>query len=785
MKSPQHQKIIQIEVTNACVHSCANCTRFCGHHKKPHFMDLTTFEIAAASLTDYPGLVGVMGGEPTIHPQFDDITRAFVELRPERRKVSLSRGVPIEDFNLYRNSKLSNLNCKRGLWTSLGAGYRKHYELIQESYPYQCINDHANAGLHQALLITRKELGIPDDEWELARDRCWVQNLWSSSITKKGAFFCEVAAALDMLFDGPGGWDVEPGWWQRKPKDFGSQLEWCEMCSACLPVPRVPANAEIDIVSPAMQTRLAEIESPKLRKDKVKVFDCATYSPEQYQDNKDNAEWYLEDNDNSKRVSVDTSKDLYKRKISAVTACVGYDDYLNITLPHNVKHFDEFIVVTSEADKLTQEVAHKHGAKVVVCNRIHSDGAPFRKGAAINGGIQRSRNDWVLIMDADIVLPEHFSKRLDQYVLNPGYLYYTKRWGPKEDNFQEFVKQMNEGLSWHDLYHAYANRKHARKTDRLGNDIEHFPYGYFQLFNKRASVLKECDGLQYYDETSRTAENADMYFGMHTYKGKTESLPLPDFDVIHLPHGAYKRNWSGRVSPRVDHIQPTERLLQFGEIAVVACHYQLPIRRLWEFCLWNWRVFEEHGVKLYVVTDCQKDMPAEWAECICIEPLQTYSPARASNIGIRTAVEAHARVVVKTDIDCVLTHSFMQKVAVVSNEHGLAPYYMMADEYTDEALDKARPWTAGVGTLAITSEVWKKTCGYDERMEGYGREDGEGYERAAQHCRIKRDEGLLYHIAHEKRFDDKDKFYPLRRRINMKLPSKQGTWKNEDWGIQP
>ena len=42
MKSPQDMKIIQIDITNACTFNCSNCTRFCGQHPKPFFMDFET-----------------------------------------------------------------------------------------------------------------------------------------------------------------------------------------------------------------------------------------------------------------------------------------------------------------------------------------------------------------------------------------------------------------------------------------------------------------------------------------------------------------------------------------------------------------------------------------------------------------------------------------------------------------------------------------------------------------------------------------------------------------------
>ena len=71
MISPKDQKVIQIDVTNACVHRCSNCTRFCGHHNKTFFMDFETFKNAVDSLEGYKGCVGMIGGEPTLHPDFE------------------------------------------------------------------------------------------------------------------------------------------------------------------------------------------------------------------------------------------------------------------------------------------------------------------------------------------------------------------------------------------------------------------------------------------------------------------------------------------------------------------------------------------------------------------------------------------------------------------------------------------------------------------------------------------------------------------------------------------
>ena len=70
MKPLRDNVVIQIEVTNACHLSCANCSRFVGHHKRPFYMSLSDVEQAIKSLDGYPGRIGLMGGEPALHPEF-------------------------------------------------------------------------------------------------------------------------------------------------------------------------------------------------------------------------------------------------------------------------------------------------------------------------------------------------------------------------------------------------------------------------------------------------------------------------------------------------------------------------------------------------------------------------------------------------------------------------------------------------------------------------------------------------------------------------------------------
>lgn len=280
MRSPADMEFIQIDITNACNMRCSNCTRFCGNHRKPFFMDFETFQRAVDSLDGFDGVTGIIGGEPTIHPEFE---RFAGYMRKKFGKPSGGDALlyPQKDFihSIHEREFESGVLCKRpdgshfvkkqgaGLWSNMSRTYRRYYEVIQDTFSVEYLNDHINPSYHQPGLFSRKDLNIPDDEWIRIRDKCWIQNTWSAAITPKGAFFCEIAGALDMLFDGPGGWKIEPGWWKRKPEDFADQLHWCELCGFALEGRTFTRDSqeETDDVSPRLYEMLQGTGSPKLK----------------------------------------------------------------------------------------------------------------------------------------------------------------------------------------------------------------------------------------------------------------------------------------------------------------------------------------------------------------------------------------------------------------------------------------------------------------------------------------------------------------------------------------
>jgi len=247
---------IQIEICTACINSCSNCTRFCGH-KPAWFISEDAFKRAVDSMVQYPKMTGIMGGEPLLHPQFEELCQ-------------------------YALSKIPKQQL--GLWTSLPAGYEHYRETICETFEHIFVNDHTRDDIyHHPFLVAIDEVFQEDERKEMwySIDRCWAQMSWSASINPHGAFFCEIAASLSMLLDMNGGWPVEPGWWWRTTKDFREQIEqYCPMCGGSIPLKRRVSTEGVDDISPRNLERIKNF-SKKAASGNCKVHDLKLVHPEE------------------------------------------------------------------------------------------------------------------------------------------------------------------------------------------------------------------------------------------------------------------------------------------------------------------------------------------------------------------------------------------------------------------------------------------------------------------------------------------------------------------------
>lgn len=247
MKSIHEAWLIQIEVTNVCHKRCSHCSRAVPHIAKPFFMELEQVEKGLQSLKMWPKGVGCMGGEPTLHPKFEQICNLYKKYVPRKRA---------------------------GLWSSGGPRYKFYETLIKETFGILLYNDHSEVGKHQPLMVGSEEC-VPDKTLrEKLIDSCWLQKYWSPAITPKGAFFCEVAAVFDFLFDGPGGYELTNLWWLKNPDGFVDQRDrYCGFCSIPVPFPPLPNNLQYDYVSPGNAGRLRLAGSPWAKSGRMKIID--------------------------------------------------------------------------------------------------------------------------------------------------------------------------------------------------------------------------------------------------------------------------------------------------------------------------------------------------------------------------------------------------------------------------------------------------------------------------------------------------------------------------------
>ena len=222
--------------------------------------------------------------------------------------------------------------------------------------------------------------------------------------------------------------------------------------------------------------------------------------------------------------------------LTGVLVCKGYDDYLKETIGRNVRELDRLIVVTSEQDTATQELALAHGATVMLSPHISGDAFP--KGKALSD-VLAGLTGWVLVFDADVVLPEGFHGMLSKEPLDTERLYYTKRIEPRGyHHLIETLKGLRKG---------YSTQRIMKELMRVSEEDFH-PWGYFQLCH--TSALPDPA----YPGESEDGSKDDTAFA-DRFGSKLWSALQPAFEVLHLHHGRMQTNWKGRRSPRIEEIE--------------------------------------------------------------------------------------------------------------------------------------------------------------------------------------------------------------------------------------
>jgi hypothetical protein len=236
--------VIQIHITRACDKSCFGCTQGSNLAGKPTFITPDQFADACDSLKGYSGVVGVFGGNPAMHPQFERLCEVMRTRVPiEQRGLWCNNPLTLEKARAMRetfNPAVSNLNChldkdayalfKQGWPESMPFGVDKDSRhsptlvAMQDVLKKSCPECSGNGGWYTA---TNEDIYLSQDEaagatewtrcplcegvtqvidegriYELTSN-CDINQHWSAMIGvfrgQLRAWFCEIAGAQSIL----------------------------------------------------------------------------------------------------------------------------------------------------------------------------------------------------------------------------------------------------------------------------------------------------------------------------------------------------------------------------------------------------------------------------------------------------------------------------------------------------------------------------------------------------------------------------------------------------------
>lgn len=210
--------------------------------------------------------------------------------------------------------------------------------------------------------------------------------------------------------------------------------------------------------------------------------------------------------------------------VNAVVISVNCADYLELTLPENIKHFKNYYVGTVESDTETIGICKKYGAIPVICKDPHNlNGYKFDKGSCVQECLKqiKNRDEWVVLLDADIILPPEFGKL---YVYN---LYKHVLYG------------VSRSFAWD--YNEYLEYKNGKQINQFENIPGGYGCGYFMFFNLNAPQIKNVSLENIYPNGNI---QTDMIL-LEKFHPERSTVGKLEFKVLHL--GGHSLFENGRI----------------------------------------------------------------------------------------------------------------------------------------------------------------------------------------------------------------------------------------------
>lgn len=237
--------VIQVRVIRSCDLGCFGCTQASQIAGPKESMSIEHFEQALISLKGYFGVVGVFGGNPALHPEFEDICKL------------MQKHVPFQQRGIWCNHPRGKGKLMRETFNPAHSNLNVHmsqqaYDEFKRDWPESNPVGLQTPSRHSPVHGSMVDLGVPESERWTRIANCDINQHWSAIIATVGdniyAFACEIMASQAFLRrDEPGfqhhGMAVEPGWWQKPMQAFADQVR--AHCHHCL-VP-MRGKGELDV----------------------------------------------------------------------------------------------------------------------------------------------------------------------------------------------------------------------------------------------------------------------------------------------------------------------------------------------------------------------------------------------------------------------------------------------------------------------------------------------------------------------------------------------------------
>ena len=204
-------------------------------------MSVECFKEAVASMSGWPGVVALFGGNPCVHPLFPELCHI------------LTKAFPVHQRGLWTNNLMKHGEVAAQTFTGGRLNLNAHGDAlaamtIERYFPGQLIaGSERQSSWHSGILMNHTDFGITAADWTAVRERCDINQHWSGAIVEREGkpygYFCEVAASLDGVSGLNNGVAAYPGWWKLPMNAFGDQVRNC--CDRGCGVPlRVKGNLD-------------------------------------------------------------------------------------------------------------------------------------------------------------------------------------------------------------------------------------------------------------------------------------------------------------------------------------------------------------------------------------------------------------------------------------------------------------------------------------------------------------------------------------------------------------